>query len=279
MILSNFHTHCFFCDGHSHPSEYVKKAIEFNFNSIGFSSHAPLPFSNDWTMKPENLPIYLKCINDLKDFYKGTLEIYTGLEIDYIKNLMSPCSKKFQNLNLDYTIGSVHMLKDLNGDYLAVDGDLAEYENLLKFTFNNDIKQFVHEYYTQVRNMVTESAPSIIGHLDLIKKHNKNTKFFNENEFWYKEEILETLKVISKSNSLLEINTGGKVRGYTEDFYPSNWIISESRKMNIPIILNSDAHDPLKIKAYFNEASDILKECGYTCQHVLKNNKWVEVPL
>ncbi|MDD3224258.1 MAG: histidinol-phosphatase HisJ [Clostridium sp.] len=279
MILSNFHTHCFFCDGNGNPSEYVKKAIEFNFNSIGFSSHAPLPFSNDWTMKPENLPIYLESIKNLKDLYHNTIEIYTGLEIDYIKNLMCSCSKKFLDLNLDYTIGSIHMLKDLNGGYLAVDGDLSEYEALLKFTFNNDIKQFVHEYYSQVRNMVIESTPSIVGHLDLIKKHNKAMRFFNENESWYKEEIIETLKTISNSNSILEINTGGKVRGYTEDFYPSNWIIRESRKLNIPIILNSDAHDPMQIKAYFKEASEILKASGYTYQHILKNNKWTEVPL
>lgn len=278
MIFSNFHTHSYFCDGIGNPEEYVLKAIQCNFNSLGFSSHAPLPFSNSWTMKEEDVNRYLNTIINLKKKYTDTIQIYLGMEVDYIQNLISPTDEKFKKL--DYTIGSVHMLKnEATGEYLAVDGDEDEYIELITSAFNNDVKAFVHKYYEQMQTMVLENTPSIVGHLDLIKKHNKNNKYFDENEDWYKLEIMKTLNVISKANTILEMNTGGKVRGYTNDFYPSNWIVNECRKLNIPLILSSDAHNPSYVNAYFEEASAILKGAGYTNQHVLLDNIWQTAPL
>lgn len=278
MSFSNFHTHCYFCDGTGDPEEYVKKAIEFKFSDLGFSSHAPLPFPNSWTMEKNNFYEYCNKINSLKLKYKNEINIYLGLEVDYIEDLISPTDEKFASL--DYTIGSVHMLKDIKtGEFLAVDGDEDEYIKLITSAFDNDVKKFVHAYYTQIRNMVSNKTPSIVGHLDLIKKHNKNNKYFNENESWYKDEILNTLKVISENKTILELNTGGKVRGYTDDFYPSNWILTECRHLDIPIILNSDAHNPQYINAYFSDATILLKNSNYLKQRILHNEVWQDVLL
>jgi histidinol-phosphatase (PHP family) len=278
MSFSNFHTHCYFCDGTDDPEEYIKKSIEFKFSDLGFSSHAPLPFPNSWTMGKNNFYEYCNKINSLKLKYKNEINIYLGLEVDYIENLISPTDEKFASL--DYTIGSVHMLKDIKtGEFLAVDGDEDEYIKLITSAFDNDVKKFVHAYYTQIRNMVSNKTPSIVGHLDLIKKHNKNNKYFNENEPWYKDEILNTLKVISENKTILELNTGGKVRGYTDDFYPSNWILTECRHLDIPIILNSDAHNPQYINAYFSDATILLKNSNYLKQRILHNEVWQDVLL
>lgn len=280
MSFSNFHTHCYFCDGAGDPEEYVTEAISNSFTDLGFSSHAPLPFSNSWTMKEENLKEYCSKINSLKIKYRDKLNIYLGLEIDYIHNLTNPTATKFEALNLDYTIGSVHMLKNEKDNcYLAVDGSEDEYIRLIKDGFHGDIKAFVHAYYTAIRNMVERHTPTIVGHLDLIKKHNKNNKYFDELEDWYKAEIIHTLNVISSSNAILELNTGGKVRGYTSDFYPSNWILEHCMTLNIPIILNSDSHNPKFVNAYFDSASTLLKKYGYVSQKIPGRKGLVEVRL
>lgn len=280
MSFSNFHTHSYFCDGHGDPEEYIQKAIQCDFTCLGFSSHAPLPFTNSWTMKNSSVNKYLKTILHLRKKYENRIQIYLGLEIDYITDLISPTDEQFKNMNLDYTIGSVHMIKnDATGKYLAVDGEEDEYLELITSAFHNDIKAFVHNYYHQIQKMVIEKTPSIVGHLDLIKKHNTSNKYFDENEDWYKCEILETLKVIAEHNTILEMNTGGKVRSYTKDFYPSNWILPECKKLNIPLILNSDAHNPQYVNAYFDEATHIMKSSGYKDQHILLNNIWQTVPL
>ena len=43
MNLTNYHSHCSFCDGQAPAEEFVKSAISAGFTAYGISSHAPLP--------------------------------------------------------------------------------------------------------------------------------------------------------------------------------------------------------------------------------------------
>lgn len=107
-MLANYHTHSAFCDGEMMPEDYVLAAVRKGFSAIGFTSHAPVPFCTDWTMKPENLDKYIENINDLKKKYKNQIQIYTGLETDFY-----PGSADFRNHpGVDFTIGSVHFIHD-----------------------------------------------------------------------------------------------------------------------------------------------------------------------
>ncbi|KAA6305198.1 Histidinol-phosphatase, partial [termite gut metagenome] len=58
--LTNYHSHCAFCDGRAPLEEFIKAAIAQGFTSYGVSSHAPLPFSTHWTMDKEKVPDYLE---------------------------------------------------------------------------------------------------------------------------------------------------------------------------------------------------------------------------
>ena len=81
---SNFHSHCTFCDGRSHPEDFVKFAVARGFRAYGFSSHAPLPFETSWNMTKDDMPEYLAEIDRLKKKYERKIELYVGLEIDYL---------------------------------------------------------------------------------------------------------------------------------------------------------------------------------------------------
>lgn len=280
MSFGCYHTHSFYCDGSMWPEDYVKKAIELEFKSIGFSGHAPINLETDWLMKAEDLPKYIEDIKCLKDKYKNDIEVYLGLEIDYIKDVSTPKDEFFRELNLDYHIGSIHFLQCRGkGEYLTVDGSVGEFDELLDKGFNNDIKALVNTYYQNIREMVSECKPDIIGHLDLVKKLNGNNRYFNENEPWYTEEVLKTLNEIECTNCILEVNTGGRARGYAEEFYPSDWILKEAFKRNIPVILNADAHNPDSIDAFYEEAVSALKDIGYKSQKVLYRGIWQDVEL
>lgn len=77
----------------------------------------------------------------------------------------------------------------------------------------------------------------------------------------------------------MEINTGGISRGYTAEMYPSEWILKLIREMDIPVVLNSDAHHPDWIDSYYSEALKILKRLGFSHQRVLYNGRWQNVLL
>lgn len=258
------------------PEDYVLSAVKKGFTSIGFTSHAPVLFETDWTMKPTNLPIYIDLINSLKGKYKNEIQIYTGLETDYY-----PGCKDYRDYpGVDYTIGAIHFIYDeKNRKYMALDGSIDEFIETLDITFNGDIQALVEVYYDLLREMLKTHTPDILAHLDVIKKNNINNQFFIETDSWYRKQVEELLKIIKKNNVIVEVNTGGISRGYTTDVYPSSWILRLMKQMDIPLVLNSDAHHPDWIDTYYNNALDIIKKSGYTHERILYDGHWQDVIL
>jgi histidinol-phosphatase (PHP family) len=275
MGKSNLHTHCFYCDGRGRPEEYILSALKLGFSSLGFSSHAPLPFDTDWDMKETDVKAYLKEIDTLKNKYKDRLTVYRGMEIDYIKDFMAPNDGYHKALKLDYCIGSVHVLYDENRKaFLSVDGPADEYTDLLLNTFSGSMEKYAQAYYKALCDMALNFRPDIIGHLDLIKKNNTDECFFSENEDWYKKLLPDVLAKIKASGSIMEINTGGLARKRTKDLYPSGWLIELAYENDIPVIINSDCHNPEQLDYYFTETTEILKKCGYRQQLQLINGSF-----
>jgi len=279
-MKTNYHTHSYFCDGKQDPEAYIKTALSRGFTSLGFSSHAPVPAESDWTMKEENLPLYLNRIEELKGLYKDRIEIYLGLEIDYIPGKIGPSSPAFQDIGLDYRLGSIHFLKYKDEErYLTIDGPAAEFDDLLSGTFNNDIRKLIAHFHTLLRAMAAEHKFDILSHFDLYKVHNKGEKRFQENAQWHKDEIIETLEVIEKKDLIIEVNTGGWARAKTDFLYPSKWILKQILARGIPITINTDAHEPELLDAYYDKAVSVLKDLGFTEYMVLKKGSWIFQPL
>ncbi len=276
MLLTNYHTHCEFCDGKGDPEEYILQAIKKGFHALGFSTHAPISNQKDWTIPEESIPDYLNKLESLKAKYRDKIEIYKGFEIDYLEGISGPSSVKFNRLNLDYKIGSVHMIPANDPEkFLAIDGSSKNLEILLKSTFNNEIEKMVEKYYGLIRDMLAGNRFEILGHFDLVKKRNSNNAFFSESSPWYHKHVLKTLDAIAESDVILEVNTGGLSRGAINSIYPSPWILKESSNRGIPITLNADAHDPLHIDFYFDESLKIIRDCGYRELHSLYGGKWI----
>lgn len=279
-MKTNYHTHCYLDDGSESPEAYVRRAIEDGFSVLGFSCHAPLPFKNDWTMSPDSLEKYLEEIPRLKEAYGNEIEIYTGLEVDYLPDLMGPNTPRIRDARRDYTIASVHMLKDKNsGGWLAIDGPVEELERLLDTCYSGSMKSLVRDYFALQTRMILEEDFEILGHCDLIKKHNRNNRFFDQDEDWYREAALAMLEAAAKRGVIMEVNTGGMARGYTDEFYPSPWLLGRARELGIPITLNSDCHSPENLSFAFSGSWPIIKEQGYREVRVLKNRRWLDIPL
>lgn len=277
MIKYNYHTHSTFCDGKDTIEDMIIAAINSGIKSIGISSHGPVPFDTDWTMKKERLYEYFERIDELKKKYKNDIEILLGLELDYLP------SQGFNHIDhkvfkkLDYYIGSVHYLGELpNGYKWCVDETIEIIKQGIMENFDGDVRNAINQYYMNIADMARKHNPPIIGHLDLIKKNNKDNILFNENEKWYKDIIEKTLDVISETSCIIEINTGGKARGYTKEYYPSNWILEKIRDKNIPIMINSDAHSINYINYEFNEVYNVIKELGFKKISYLTSGGWKE---
>lgn len=275
MIKSTFHSHSRFDDGQEELEAYIESALAKGFSVFGFSGHAPLIFNSVWNMKQEYLEEYLQTANSLKEKYKNQIQIYTGLETDFYPG----CTDWRNKYGLDYTIGAVHFIKnEETGKYMPIDGSREEFENTLS-DYDHDIHALFMDYFGKIREMLLKMPPNIIAHLDVIRKNNAGNIYFREDDKIYQDEILKTLEIISLTDTIVEINTGGIARGYLTEPYPSRWILENCYDMGIHIMLNSDCHHPENIDFHYNESYAMLRDIGFKKQRILYNNEWHDVSL
>lgn len=279
MKWANYHTHSIFSDGEHTMESILKEAISQNMYAIGFSDHAPLDIDVNWCMDKWKLPNYTKEITSLKALYESKIQIYTGLEVDYIPNLISPISDWVLALQLDYTIGSVHFVDSFeDGTPWSIESTENAFRSGLHHIFKDDISLAVSRYYELIREMIYFATPTVIGHLDRIQKHNKFNVFFNENEDWYLNQVEKTLKVIADFGVILEVNTKTFYSGNQRMFNPGKNILKLAAKMDIPVTLSSDAHQATHLTSGFLPALKLLEEVGYTHISILIDGFWKRVP-
>lgn len=270
MRLSTLHTHSNFCDGKNTIEEFCQTAWERKFISIGFSSHAPLPTAfappTDWHCSWENLETYAEEVRAAKKRWAGRLDVLLGLEIDYIPHWCGPGDKSFNHMDLDYRIGSVHYLIPPQGAPFTVDGPPEEWEQGIKEGFGGDADSAVTAYWTALTELVQEGGADILGHMDLIKKNNRDAHWFNPEGSAYIKGIEKALLAISRSNMVVEVNTGGLNRGSIMETYPAPAILHRLRALDVPVTINSDAHIREDVDGHYENARLALLEAGYTNQ-------------
>jgi len=279
MILTNYHTHTYFCDGSSEPEKYVLEALRKNFTALGFSAHAPLPLETTWNLAQADIEPYCSEILRLREKYKGQIEIYLSLENDYIPGMAEDFAFYRKQYKLDYTLGAVHLVKDPDSNEIwFIDGPLSNYDNGLKKIFKNDIHLAVETYFSQLNEMIITQKPDIIAHFDKVKMNNQH-RYFQESDHWYKDLLQCTLEIIAKSKCIVEVNTRGIYTGKYDSLYPGTEVLKQCFELNIPLTISADAHKPVDINSYFAETEKILKDIGYRSIRVLKNYMWADQEL
>lgn len=281
MIQSDYHLHCNYCDGKNSLEEMVSHAYLKGMRSVGVSPHFPLKYPNDWTMTEERFCDYIEAIQHLKLQCPQDRELYIGTEIDYYLDTMDFSESANNKLHIfDYFIGSIHTMGCFaNGESADIDGSVDNFEQGLQILYNHDIRQLVEKYFIGIAEMVKKYQPTIIGHFDIIKKNNVDQRFFDENSKWYIALWQECLEVIKTSDSLVEVNTGGIARYGNDLLYPSVNILQRICELNIPITVNSDAHDVKHIGFQFEEIAELLKNIGFKKYYILKQNQIKDISL
>jgi histidinol-phosphatase (PHP family) len=274
-MWSNYHSHSKYCDGKGELFDYIVAAQKNNVFSMGFSSHAPVPFDCRWTMKKENLPLYLEEVDHLKNTVKG-IEIYKSLEIDFIPGIVSPFDYKDE---LDYLLGSIHFVdKFPDGRPWEIDGPHTAFLEGLNTIFKGNFKDAMVRYLELTREMIFASAPAIIGHLDKMKIQNVDGKYFNESDTWYKDEMMKTIKLIEQAGLIVEVNTRGIYQKKSTTTYPGPLILELLRDKKIPIMINSDAHHPDDLVNQFTSTAALLIKLGFKTVSVMLDGQWKQLP-
>lgn len=267
----NLHTHTIYADGKDAPEEMILAAMEKGFDSIGFSEHSYLPdslVSDQLTI--DDMVRYKKEINDLKQKYKGQIDVFCGLEYDFYSDVPTE--------GLDYLIGSVHYL-DFGGEKATFDWDMMGVLAYMDTHFGGDAMAFAKAYFATVARLPERCSFDIIGHFDLIAKNNEKGKFLDVSFKEYLDLGFEAIHALKGKIPFFEVNTGAISRGYRTAPYPQMDFLKEFNRLGFGAVITSDCHNKGFLDCAFDDAAALLAEAGFTTKWVLTHDGFREVPL
>lgn len=224
-MIANYHTHTWRCrHAEGAEKEYVQRALEGGFETLGFSDHTPYWFEEDFystfRMFPEQLPDYVQTILGLREQYAGQIDIRLGLEAEFYPKLFPELLRQLKDQPIEYLLLGQHY-----------PGNEIGYTNV-GFTCTDDAK-LLEQYYDQVIEAIYTGVFSYIAHPDIFR-------FCGDPEA-YRAHVRRLCKAANGCGIPLEINLLGLREGR---HYPNERFWEIAAEENCQVILGSDAHTP-----------------------------------
>jgi len=248
----------------------IEAAIRQGGTSLGFSEHSYLPMDTEYWMTVEDTQGYIDEINKLKKQYEGNIDLFLGMEQDYFTEWMPE--------GLDYIIGTVHYIKH-EGRYIAVDENENTPMAAAREFFGGDFYSLAEAYFATVADLMNRTKSDIIGHFDILMKHNKGGVLFDESHPRYVNAAVSAMDELLKKNRLFEINTGAMFRMGNTQPYPSELLLRELNKRGGEILITCDSHSTKSIFFKFNEAIEMARSCGFRYIKHLTKSGFIDVKI
>ena len=256
MYLADYHTHSRLSpDGRASMAEMARAAYQAGLHEICFTDHVepiswgtgalrPLPY--DWgTLSRE----FQEARAEMGDRMTLRLGIELGDAVQdfaHTEKLLEGCP------DLDFVIGSIHMLSSAMGDM-----DLYNFQP----RDEEEAHAGIRDYLEQVRRLTEWDGPfSVLGHLTLPLRYLNELRGFHLTFDGYEKEVEQILRSLIAKGRGLELNSN---RG--NDPLPGAPWLKMYRELGGEIItIGSDAHVPAQVGCFIRERRELLKQCGFT---------------
>lgn len=265
----DFHTHHDRC-GHAKGTiqDYIEAAIREGLQLIGISDHSPYFGSEEdrafpgIAMAKSEFPHYVREVLELKEAYKGRIEVLLGVESDFFPESIDVYRDVYKQYPFDYIIGSVHVT-----DGVSI-FNKKRWEGLSK-------KQKIKDketYYEQISQSARSGMFDILGHIDAMKGFYPAFSMIETNA------IDHTLEIIADSDVAIEINTSGNTKD-CGGWYPSDEILERALYYHVKVTFGSDAHVTDRVGDEWDQVVQRLKEIGYKEWAYFRSRKRFMAPL
>lgn len=251
------HMHSRFSDGRDTLEAMALTAAERGLAGVIFTDHMPLPFENRYALARQRLSAYRAEIRAVRRRLDGRLKVLMGLEMECLPS-HNGWSREIADAPWDVLIASVHQVEE-RGRFYLVNGTEPEFLQALQTGFGGDIQRLCSAYYGQSIAMVKTGWFQILGHLDVLGKHNRNGRFFDETAPWYEELVAELLDAVERAGMVVEINMGG-LDHPARTPYPGHRILGMIAEKGIPVCLSSDAHRTEEVARHFDRIQTVPQQ-------------------
>ena len=201
---------------------------------------------------------YLALVQRARDEWQGRIDVRLGLESDYLPGTEAWLEKLHARAPFHYILGSVH-------------AHLSAYKALF---WDNDVLEFQRTYFKHLAMAAESGLFDCLAHPDLVK-----IVFPSQWEpMLLLDDIRRSLDRIARTGIAMELNTSGLNKAYAE-MQPGRLMLGEMKLRNIPVVLGSDAHEPGRVAADFEQALELLQDIGYTQASFFLERKRQEVEI
>lgn len=260
-MLSDYHVHSGFSDGVDGVETTVRRAAELGLAEIGISDHfVPPRYDPEGDRLPaERLGEYVTEVRAAAARHPQ-VTVLAGLEVDYLPDAAEETLAQLEPLEFDYLVGSVHF----------VDGWAFDLDSRMTDPRWADLDGLYGRYYAIVAEAAARRRFTVIGHLDLLKK-------FGARSDDAVNAAAAALAAIAASGAAIELNTSGFHTPAGEAF-PAPELLEAARRLDIPLVLGSDAHTAAEVGRDFDAAVAMARAAGYDATLRLSDHTVAPLP-
>ena len=237
--------------------DYAKIAEKVGLAGIIVTDHNP--FQNGWEsqyrMAWREFPKYLKLIDKARKKFEGIVDICTGIECDYVDGMNSEIERVVSLTDYDFILGSLHCNMGAN----------------INRFFTGDVLAYTKLYYEQLGDAAETGFFDAISHPDIPKFMFPADWDFDR----IRDDVCLFLDRLKKSGLAIELNTSGVLKRYPE-MNPGREMLELVYERDIPVILGSDSHTPMRVGDGFVAALNQLKSIGFENVSYFKNRNRIE---
>ncbi|WP_300672316.1 histidinol-phosphatase [Desulfoluna sp.] len=262
--MIDYHIHTLLCNhAEGDIRSYVEAAVRAGLSEICFLEHFSLDTnSTAHAMHPNEVPLYVYAVQEMKRAYQDRITIRTGLEIDVSPEAIPALEHIIQTFDFDLIGGSIHFVDGVN---------IASRRHAAALS-TPEFQSLCRRYVERVREMVETPFFDVVCHLDVIKK---NGRPLPED---VQAGLLEIIDRMAEKNLALEVNTGGLTHP-ANACYPAKTLLAHAISLGIPLTTGSDAHTAQRVGAGLATAIETLQELGATHLAQFEKRRRTLVPI
>jgi histidinol-phosphatase (PHP family) len=224
--------------------DYVQRAIEKGYSTLGFSDHAPFEdgFFGNARMSIDQLPYYVSAIKDMRQKYGDKIRIPIGLELEYLPKYHRAHVNIYKEAGIEYLILGQH--------YLSAGNDIGN--AICSFTETDDKGEYTF-YVDQCIEALGTGDFCYFAHPDVFK--------FTGCRDFYLSESERLIRAAMKYSIPLEVNMYGLLESR---HYPRDDFWRLAGKLGATVVLGRDAHKTVRVHddSEFPKAIAFLKKHG-----------------
>lgn len=224
-MIANYHSHTPLCR-HAQGSveEYAQAACQRGLKIMGISDHTPHWFPDGYythmRMFPHQLEDYVREVLEVREAYRGRLEMPLGLEVEYYPRFWEETLSRVRDAGIEYFLLGQHWIGDeMDEPYCG---------------HPTDREETLSRYCSQVMDALQTGLITYLAHPDLLH--------FTGSDHIYRQHMGRMCREAKHCGIPLEINLLGLV---TNRHYPDLRFWEVAAEEGCPVVLGCDAHAPL----------------------------------